>query len=53
MSGDRYGDEPIDGLISDPNNVRDRAVSSGFAEAEMTLTDGEELKLLDSFLFVG
>lgn len=43
----------IDGLISDPNIYYDDRAVDGFvrfAEAEMTLTDGEELKLLDSFL---
>ena len=43
----------IDGLIADPNIYYDDRAVDGFvrfAEAEMTLTDGEELKLLDSFL---
>lgn len=43
----------IDGLIADPNIYYDDRAVEGFvrfAEAEMTLTDGEELKLLDSFL---
>ena len=43
----------IDGLIADPNIYYDDRSVEGFvrfAEAEMTLTDGEELKLLDSFL---
>lgn len=43
----------IDGLIADPNIYYDDRAVYGFvrfAEAEMTLTDGEELKLLDSFL---
>ena len=43
----------IDGLIADPNIYYDDRAIDGFvrfAEAEMTLTDGEELKLLDSFL---
>lgn len=43
----------IDGLIADPNIYHDDRAVEGFvrfAEAEMTLTDGEELKLLDSFL---
>lgn len=43
----------IDGLIADPNIYYDDRAVNGFvrfAEAEMTLTDGEELKLLDSFL---
>lgn len=43
----------IDGLITDPNIYYDDRAVEGFvrfAEAEMTLTDGEELKLLDSFL---
>lgn len=43
----------IDGLIADPNVYYDDRAVDGFvrfAEAEMTLTDGEELKLLDSFL---
>lgn len=43
----------IDELIADPNIYYDDRAVEGFvrfAEAEMTLTDGEELKLLDSFL---
>lgn len=43
----------IDALIADPNIYYDDLAVEGFvrfAEAEMTLTDGEELKLLDSFL---
>lgn len=43
----------IDGLIADSNIYYDDRAVEGFvrfAEAEMTLTDGEELKLLDSFL---
>jgi phage terminase len=43
----------IDGFIADPNIYYDDRAVDGFvrfAEAEMTLTDGEELKLLDSFL---
>ena len=43
----------VDGLIADPNIYYDDRAVDGFvrfAEAEMTLTDGEELKLLDSFL---
>lgn len=43
----------IDELIADPNIYYDDQAVEGFvrfAEAEMTLTDGEELKLLDSFL---
>lgn len=43
----------IDGLIADPNIYYDDRAVEGFvrfAEGEMTLTDGEELKLLDSFL---
>ena len=43
----------IDGLIADPKIYHDDRAVEGFvrfAEAEMTLTDGEELKLLDSFL---
>jgi len=43
----------IDGLIADPNIYYDDRAVEGFvrfAEVEMTLTDGEELKLLDSFL---
>lgn len=43
----------IDGLIADPNIYYDDRAVDGFvrfAEVEMTLTDGEELKLLDSFL---
>lgn len=43
----------VDGLIADPNIYYDDRAVEGFvrfAEAEMTLTDGEELKLLDSFL---
>lgn len=43
----------IDGLIADPNIYYDDRAVEGFvrfSEAEMTLTDGEELKLLDSFL---
>lgn len=43
----------IDSLIADPNIYYDDRAVEGFvrfAEAEMTLTDGEELKLLDSFL---
>lgn len=43
----------IDGLIADPNIYYDDRAVEGFvrfAEAEMTLTNGEELKLLDSFL---
>lgn len=43
----------IDGLIADPNIYYDDRAVEGFvrfAETEMTLTDGEELKLLDSFL---
>lgn len=43
----------IDGLIADPKIYYDDRAVEGFvrfAEAEMTLTDGEELKLLDSFL---
>lgn len=43
----------IDGLIADPNIYYDDRAVEGFvrfAEAEMTLTDGEELKLLDSFM---
>ena len=43
----------IDELIADPNIYYDDRAVEGFvrfAEAEMTLTNGEELKLLDSFL---
>ena len=43
----------IDELIADPNIYYDDRAVEGFvrfAEAEMTLTDGKELKLLDSFL---
>ena len=42
----------IDRLIEDPNYYYDRSRVEGyikFCESELTLTDGEDLKLLDSF----